>query len=59
MLSDMAEVGVSKCSGCPTFMYVCVLNWTIQHKVNLNVTWIGFVFDLILFAQMHGAVDVL
>ena len=36
----------------------CGLNRTIERVVNLNATWLGFVFVLISFLQMHGAVVV-
>ena len=35
--------------------FVCELNRTIECVVNLNVTWLGFVFVLILFVHMLGA----
>ena len=37
---------------------VCGLNRTIARVVSLNVTRLGFVFVLISFAHMHGAVVV-
>ena len=37
---------------------VCGLNRTIEHGVNLNVTWLGFAFVLISFVHIHGVVVV-
>ena len=33
-------------------------NWTTERMVNLNVTWLGYVFVLISFVHMHGVVAV-
>ena len=35
---------------------VCGINRTIERVVNFNVTWLGFVFVLISFVHIHGAV---
>ena len=37
---------------------VCVLDRTTEPQVNLNVTWLGFVFVLISFVYMHGSLVV-
>ena len=39
-----------------TPLYCLWLNRTIERMVNLNVTWLGSVFVLILFVHMHGIV---
>ena len=35
---------------------VCGINRTIERVVDFNVTWLGFVFVLISFVHIHGAV---
>ena len=37
---------------------VCEVNQTVERVINLNVTWLGFVFALILSAHIHCAVVV-
>ena len=39
-------------------LHVCGLNRTIERIVNLNVTWLCFVFDFISFVHMHGVIVV-
>ena len=43
----------------PSWYYCifCRLNWTIEHVINLNKTWPVFIFVLISFVHMRGAID--
>ena len=37
-------------------LHVCGINRTVEPVVNLNMTWLAFVFVLISFVHMHSAV---
>ena len=51
------DSGVRKWSHPLTIPFtVCGLYRTIQRVVNLNMTWLGFVFVLVLSVHMHRAV---
>ena len=57
MLSQIYFTQTAKPSFNDTIAFFCGPNRTTERVVNLNVMWLDFVFVLISFIHMHGAVS--